>query len=121
MSVFDRSFLIIPQHVTARKIIPKRWLVSDLGKSLNCFIIFGTNEQRLPQAEPLNPEQKETRNRSENGLRVTESQRYPEVRVGEIFLCQISINSPIRFAHRGIKINDKTAREPSIYIARLLL
>ena len=39
--------------------------------------------------------------------RVTESQshRHPRVlsiRVGEIFLCLISINSPTRFAHRGI-------------------
>ena len=76
--MFDRSFLIIPQHVTARKIIPKRWLVSDLGKSLNCFIIFGTNEQRLPQAEPLNPEQKETRNRSESPYKFVHINTVPE-------------------------------------------
>ena len=41
------------------------------------------------------------------GDRVTESQsdrhsRVPSIRVGEIFLCLISINSPTRFARRGI-------------------
>ena len=35
--------------------------------------------------------------------RVTESRpMVPSIRVGEIFLCLISINSPTRFARRGI-------------------
>ena len=40
--------------------------------------------------------------------RVTESQsdRRPRVQVGEIFLCLISINSPTRFARRGITLFD---------------